>query len=213
MLTGKSVMTLKEDIRSVSVSMETPDLLRYLIKEKFPGQSVVTASLKAPSIVVLKMVADIDPSTPVIFCHRPPVFEESTEYRARIVSLLRLSRISLNEGHETAVVPGDMDHKERMWVEHANCSGRSMELLHLNQALSPYSCWISAVYHVARSHDIRNRVDVEGRLIRVDPLIRWPIEDVRKFMRSHDLPYHKRATRTYATEDPNQVRTHDFYDY
>ena len=206
-------MTLKDDIRSVSVHLHTPELLRYLIKERFPGRTVVTASLRAPSIVVLKMISEIDPATPVIFCHRPPVFEESTEYRARIVEILRLGNVSFTEGHETVLRPDDVDHCERMWIQNQNVPGRSFEILHLNDCLAPYSCWISAVYHVARPDYVRNRVDVEGRLIKVDPLIRWSREEVREFMRTHGLPYHKMADRKYNYEENPEGSTYEFYHF
>lgn len=190
-------MTPMQEIRSVSVGLDTPELLRYLVKERFAGKTVVTASLMASSIVVLKMISEIDPATPIIFCHRPPVFEESAEYRAKIVEILGLRNFSINAGHETEVRAGDNDHCERMWVHCRNMPGRSFELLHLNDCLAPYDCWINAVYHVARPSFVRNRVDVDGRLIKVDPLIRWTKDDVRNFMRAHNLPYHRMAMRTY----------------
>ena len=43
------------------------------------------------------------------------------------------------------------------------------------------------------AHDDAARVDVEGRLIRVDPLIDWTPEDIRAFIRRHKLPLHPRA--------------------
>ena len=39
------------------------------------------------------------------------------------------------------------------------------------------------------------RVDLESRLIRDDPLIRWTTDDVRAFMREHKLPFQPRAVR------------------
>lgn len=206
-------MTLRQDIRRVSLGMETPELLRFLIKEKFPGKTVVTASLMASSTVVLKMVSDIDPSTPVIFCQRPPFFEESTDYRAKIVEMLGLQNISVTHGHETDIQPGDKDHYERMWVQYRDMPGRSFQLLHLNDCLAPYSCWISAVYHVARSHAVRNRVDVEGHLIKIDPLIRWSKNDVRDFMNAHRLPYHKMAKRQFRYDRADEEAPHPTYHF
>ena len=49
-------MFVTRDIRSVGADHSTPDLLRFLIAQKFAGTTVVTASLKAPSVTVLKMV-------------------------------------------------------------------------------------------------------------------------------------------------------------
>ena len=133
-------MSVYQDIRSVSPDLSTPDLLRFLIEEKFAGKTLVTASLKAPSVVVLKLVADIDPATPVVFCVRGFGFPESDVYRTRIVELLGLENVSQTKGGEVEVLPGDYDHYERMWVESRDGLGRSYEIVHLNQTLAPYSC-------------------------------------------------------------------------
>ncbi len=186
----------KQENRPADVDGDTQKLLRHFIKEKFPGQTVVTASLMASSIVVLKMISEIDCATPVIFCRRPPAFKESTEYRTRIVESLGLKNVSINEGHEAQVKPGDKDHCEHMWV-HCDVPGRSFQLLHLNDSLAPFSCWISAVYHDARQGNARRLVEVEGRLTRVDPLFSWSKDDVRSFMSAHNLPYHEMAKRKY----------------
>lgn len=206
-------MSLKQEIRSVSANLETPELLRYLIKERFPSETVVTASLMASSIVTLKMISEIDPATPIIFCYRPPVFKESIEYRAKIIDLLGLRNTSMNDGHEASVKPGDVDHCEHMWISCENVAGHSFAVLHLNDCLAPYRCWISAVYHVARPSYVRNRVDTEGRLIRVDPLIRWTQQDVQRYMRAHDLPYHAMAKRSFKPADDSGAIPHPTYDF
>ena len=188
-------MTLVQEIRSVSPDLSTPDLLRFLIKDRFPGKTVVTASLRAPSIVVLKLVADIDPDCPVAFCHPGYLFPESLAYRERIVEQLGLTDVSVSRGGETDVVPGDHDHVERMWAESRDGTGRVFEIVHLNETLAPYDCWISAVYHMPRAPEVRQRVDVYGRLIGVDPLVHWSKDDIRAFMRENKLPFHPRALR------------------
>lgn len=206
-------MTLKDDILSATDQMNSSELLRYLIKERFPGKTAVTASLRAPSIVVLKMISEIDPATPVIFCHRWS-YAESIEYRARIVDILGLTNVSCTEGHETSVRPGDLDHCERMWIHYPNMPGRSLQTLHLNDSLAPYSCWISAVYHDVNPEDgSRDRVDVESRLIKVYPLRRWTKDRVREFMRSHSLPYHKLAAREFKYDDSTNGSTNESYHF
>lgn len=188
-------MSVFQDIRSVSSGLSTSDLLRFLIEERFPGAILVTASLKAPGVAVLRMIADIDRATPVVFCTRGFQFPASLEYRERIVDLLGLQNVSLSQGHEFDVLPGDHDHRETMWAESWEGLGRSYEILHLNQTLAPYDCWISAVNHMPRQPHVKHRVDVEGRLIRVDPVVRWSKDDVRTFMRKHSLPFHPHVTR------------------
>ncbi len=206
-------MSVFHDIRSVSPELSTPDLLRFLIKEMFAGKTLVTASLKAPSVVVLKLVADIDPATPVVFCVRGFEFPESGVYRKRIVERLGLENVRQTRRGEIEVLPGEYDHCERMWVESRDWPTRSFEIVHLNQTLAPYSCWISAVYHVPPSPDVSHRVDVERRLIRVDPLIRWTKDDIRAFMREHKLPFHPRAVRPKPApplEKPSLLPSHSY---
>lgn len=206
-------MSVYQDIRSVSPDLSTPDLLRFLISERFPGQTLVTAALKAPSIVVLKLVADIDPATPVVFCGRGFQFPESDVYRTRIVELLGLENVSQTEGGEVDVLPGDLDHSERMWAESRDGLGRSYEIVHLNQTLVPYNCWISAVYHMPSPPQLTHRVDVEGRLIRVDPLNRWTKGEVRAFMREHKLPFHPGAVRRKPAPPSEGQATLPSYNY
>ncbi len=42
-------MTVYQDIRSISPDLSARDLLRHLILDRFPGKTLVTASLKAIS--------------------------------------------------------------------------------------------------------------------------------------------------------------------
>lgn len=184
-----------ESLRSATEGCTPQALLRLLIVDRFPGKTVVTASLRAPSVVVLKMVADIDPTTPVVFCRRGTPFPESREYHDAIVGALGLTNVTVTQGHEPKARRGDYDHCERMWVEYEHGPGRSHEIVHLNDTLAPYDCWVSAVYHAERPDDDRPRVDVEGKLYRVNALAGWGRSEVREYMRASDLPKHARAYR------------------
>lgn len=187
-------MTEFNEIREACEDLSTEGLLRYLIKDRFPGMTIVTASLRAPSIVVLKMIADIDPDTPVMFCRPGELFAESEAHRAEIVKLLGLTHVTQTEGGKSGMLPDASDHYERMWAEYKSGLGRVHELVHLNDIMVHYDCWISAVYHLP-SPQTALRVDMEGSLVRVDPLIDWSPQEVRAFMREHGLPFHPRAGR------------------
>lgn len=185
-------MTEFDDVRTACEGLSTEELLRYLIKDRFPGETVVTASLRAPSVVVLKMIADIDPTTPILFCRPGELFDESEDFRKEIVKRLGLTNTRETEGGKSGLLPDAADHYERMWAEYKSGLGHVHELVHLNDIMVHYDCWISAVYHFP-SPQTQMRVDVEGRLIRVDPLNDWTPQDVRAFMRENELPFHPRA--------------------
>ncbi len=206
-------MSLLQDIWSKTSHLDTHQLLAYLIGERYPGRVVVTASLKSRSIAVLKMVADIDPNTPVVFCRPGLEFEESKSYREQIVARLGLTDVKIASGRETEVQPGDHDHTERMWIENRDMDGQTFVLAHLNDTLKEFDCWISAVNHVKRPAEITHRVDLDGRLVRVDPVVRWSDDDIRDFMRDNDLPYHKRAKRNYPKFQPDEESDAPWYAY
>ncbi len=204
-------MSLRNDLIAATEGMSAQELLRYLLKDRFPGRTVVTASLRARSVVVLKLVADIDPATPVRLCHAGELFPESRDYRDRIVAMLGLRDVREPSGHEIAVLPADRDHVEVMWAEYRTCFGKVQEIFHLNETLAGFDCWISAVYHCMDAEHAR--IDSDGRLIRVDPLVGWGADEVRAFMSAHGLPLHPRypaAPPLPPGEEPISVPTHHY---
>ncbi len=189
-----------EELRRTCEPLSTRELLHHLITERFAGSIVVTASLRAPSIVVLKLVADIDPATPIVFCRPGDLFEESESYRNEIVTKLGLTNTRETEGGQAGVLPDASDHFERMWAEYRSGLGRVHELVHLNHIMVHYDCWISAVYHLPLPQTAM-RLDRESQLVRVNPLIDWTPQEVRSFLRENDLPFHPRATRRVEARD------------
>lgn len=184
-------MVRVEELRSATADMTAPALLRHLLLERFPGKCVVTSALRIRSVVVLDMVAEIDPATPVIFCHAPYVYAESIEYRAQIVRRLGLTDVRDPGKDETDALPDDVDHHEE--IRTSVWGGGMIETItHLNKSLAGFECWISAAYHRPYSAVPTPRLVGEGRLLRVDPLNGWSQDRVQAYMATHGLPRHPR---------------------
>lgn len=206
-------MSILSNIRTDINHLPAPRLLHFLLKEAFPAKTVVTASLRAPSIVVLKMVADIDPDTPVMFCQRGHVYPESIEYRETVIDVLGLTNVTVTAGGTSSNGSCGFYQNEQMWVGTANGNGRVRETVHLSELLVPYDCWISAVYHSPRPENITHRVDICGEKVRVDAMRHRSTNDIRRFMRDHDLPFHPRAKfRPQARAKSNESLT-DIYHF
>lgn len=189
-----------EELRNATAEMTAPELLRCLMVREFSKGCAVTSALRARSVVVLHMIAEIDRATPVIFCHAPYIFPESVEYRARIVRLLGLSDVRDPARDEADVLPEDTkdrDHTEEILSE-AWGGGTIHSTVHLNNALAGFDCWISAAYHRPYGDDPAPRLIEEGRLLRVDPLKGWTQKEVHAYLAERDLPLHPRiAVPTY----------------
>lgn len=180
------------ELKTACQEMACINLLEFLTKEKFPGKIVITASLRARSIIVQHMISEVAPDTPIIYLTAGKPFPESEEYRAMIIKRFGFTNV-LNPvgGDETTIRPDDYDHIEWVKARYDRSHGSTQEAMHLNRTLEPYSCWISAVYHFDQDKTVRNRVEREGRIIRVNPLIDWDAERVQNYMIEFDLPYHK----------------------
>jgi len=182
-----------QEIQEVSKDHNCYSLLDYLINDRFVGKCVVTASLRARSVVVQQIVAEINPATPIIFCHAGTLFPESLEYKKMLYNRFGFTDVREPQSGEFEVGPGDHDHVEWMKAHYRGSQTCVQEALHLNKSLQGFECWISAVYHVTPNSDSRDRIDIEGKVIRVNPILDWPMDTVNQYMKVHDLPPHKLA--------------------
>jgi len=107
-------MEMLQELRKLTSELPAAPMLNFLINEKFPDEVVVTASLKSPSVVVLKMISEIAPSTPVIFCHPQQVFPESKKYRNELVKLLGLSNVRVMTRGDPLSGKRDFERYERL---------------------------------------------------------------------------------------------------
>ena len=178
------------EIEDATAGLSATETLRELLTKWFPGEVAVTASLKAPSIAVLKIISDIDPSTPVIFCHPRRVFPESQEYRAEIVGLFGLTNVKVVTRSDPVTRKRPFERCERLWSEAPGGTGRSKETIHLNDTLAPYRCWIKAGYHERTVGSTEQRFYCYGGKVIVDALRGRSRELVDRFMQAHGLPYH-----------------------
>lgn len=201
-------MTQVDKILDITAEMDTSSFLRYLIGEKFPQKTVVTCSLRARSVVVLKLISEINPATPIVFCHMPNLFPESREYFTKLVSDLGLHDIR-EPVEDHGVLSGDCDHSEGLWAENPDDHTRAYMIAPLNEALAGFDCWISAAYHCPYPESPGPRVVQEGRLIRINPLASWSQSQVQSFMQEHGLSYHPLAMsgRSQPPKDESEVVT------
>ena len=180
------------ELKTACQDMACLDLLSYLIKEKFAGKIAVTASLRARSIIVQQMISEIDPTTPIIYCTAGKLFPESEDYKNMIIERFGftnvLSPVSVDEAK---IHDGDTDHIEWVKARYDRTHGATQEAMHLNSTLADYDAWISAVYHFDQDETVRSRVEREGQIVRVNPLIDWDVDRVQTFMEEFDLPFHK----------------------
>ena len=188
-------------------------LIEYLVNDHFKGKVIVSASLRARSVVFLQMLSDINSETPILFCHAGTIYPESLEYKQLIINRLGFTDIREIQKKETETMPGVYDHIEWLMANYNGSKGSVKTAMHLNKSLDGFDCWISAVYHKPVDGSQVNRIDVDGKVFRVNPLLDWTHKDVNKFMKAHDLPFHKLAPREPVYPKHQEDHLIPFYGY
>jgi phosphoadenosine phosphosulfate reductase len=164
-------------------------ILELALREEFAGKTAVVSSFGAESVVLLKLVADIDPNTPILFLNTGKLFGETLRYRDRLQDVLGL-------GDVRSLAPS-LDEREKkdpegtLWSRNADTCCDFRKTIPLARALEPFQAQITG----RKRFQTRERADMqaveyfEGRY-RFNPLWQWDLHQLEAFTERNNLPRH-----------------------
>lgn len=164
-------------------------ILQLALKGEFSGKSAVVSSFGAESAVLLHLVAQIDPNTPILFLNTGKLFGETLRYRDRLQDMLGLGDI-----RSLAPNPADrarFDPEGVLWSKDTDACCNFRKVIPLKRALEPFAAQITG----RKRFQTRLRADMqaveffEGRF-RFNPLADWSLEQLEDYTVEHDLPRH-----------------------
>ena len=169
---------------------EAWDVLHSAITEDFSGRIALVSSFGAESVVLLHMVAKIDPETPVLFGETEMLFPETLVYQRQLADVLGLKNIQHVRPLAADVAAHDPDGMLNATDPDACCALRKVRPL--ERAIRPYAAWITG----RKRQQSKTRAmmpfaecDAENR-VKLNPLADWTADEVRAYMKQHDLPAH-----------------------
>ncbi len=183
------MLTDLDDLRQAHAGRSGPGLLRPLIGNAFRRRIALVSSFGAESAVLLHMVAEIDPATPVIFIDTGRLFPETLAYRHHLARRLGLRDLRV-VGPEAEEVRR-FDPYLGLWADNPDLCCHVRKVVPLERALAGFDAWISG----RKRHQTPGRARLEpieladGR-VKVNPLFDWDAEDVEAYFARHDLPRH-----------------------
>ena len=159
---------------------------RALIAEQLATAAIpcVTSSFQAECVVLVHMLREVRPDSPVLFLDTVHHFAETYRYRDEIAERWNLNLVTLRADEP---VPG-------LWREdtHACCARHKVGPLFA--ALAGYDVWFTGLRR-EQSPTRANLAEVEpftlgdGTVLRkVSPLAAWSTKDVWDYARAHAIP-------------------------
>jgi len=164
-------------------------ILELALTGELAGKTAVVSSFGAESAVLLKLVADIDPNTPILFLNTGKLFGETLRYRDRLQDILGLGDVrSLAPSVEDR---NRFDPEGTLWSTNADACCEFRKTVPLNRALEPFQAQVTG----RKRFQTRERVNMQaveffqGRL-RFNPLWNWDLHQLEAFMERNKLPQH-----------------------
>ena len=178
--------------------VKASSLLRLAIEDLFPGRIALVSSFGANSVVLLHMVAQIDPTTPVLFVDTGQHFEETLAYRDQLVARLGLTNLVGAEPDRATLAAEDPEKFLFASDPDRCCDIRKVQPL--ARALEGYDAWITGRKSFQTA--TRSRVplfEAEGDRVKVNPLVGWSASDLLDYIRAADLPPHPLVAKGFPS--------------
>ena len=173
-------------------------VLRRAILGIFAGRIAVVSSFGAESAVLLALVADVDPSTPVVFVDTLHHFSETLAYRDTLARRLGLTDVRSVGPTNAALAAADPTAELWQYDPDACCSLR--KVTPLDRALAPFDAWISG----RKRHQSQTRAalplseQADGKT-KLNPLAAWTAAQIEAEMVRRRLPRHALSLAGYPS--------------
>jgi phosphoadenosine phosphosulfate reductase len=154
-----------------------------------PGRLAVVSSFGTESAVLLKFVADVDRSLPVLFLDTLWLFKETLAYRDLLVAHLGLTDVRTITPSPSALANRDPKRDLCFLNQDACCNVR--KVAPLARELEPFDGWISG----RKRYQGGGRaglaiVEADGRRLKFNPLAPLTPAEIKAVFADADLPRH-----------------------
>jgi len=195
-LFGDAIAASRLETRFARLSAQA--LLRLAIQDLYPGKIALVSSFGADSVVLLHMVAQIDPATPVVFVDSGQHFPETLDYRDQLVEKLGLTHIVGAAPDEATLA--EEDPEKFLFASDPDRCCEIRKVAPLATALDAYEAWITGRKGFQTADRARLPLfEAEGARVKVNPLVGWGAGDLLAYIKQHDLPPHPLVAKGFAS--------------
>lgn len=179
-------------------SLDSHDLLDVMINKEFKGEIALVSSFGAESVVLLDMVAQVNPATPVIFLNTRRLFGETIRYRDDVADKLGLTNIITVKPDPEEVI--NEDKNGLLWTRDTDACCDLRKVRPLALAMNEYGAWITGRkrFQTAERSNIP-LIEQDGSKIKINPLAHWNQAELDQIIEDKDLPRHPLIAEGYPS--------------
>lgn len=176
-------------LRQRLAGADASELLRAIITEEFPRRTALVSSFGSESVVLLHLLAEVDPSVPVIFLNTGKLFGETLRYRDRLQEKLGLLDVRAIGPHPKDTA--ELDPEGALWSRDPNACCNFRKVLPLQRALADFDAEITGRKRFQTlSRSAISPIELNGSRFVINPLWNWTLEDLKQHILKADLPRH-----------------------
>jgi phosphoadenosine phosphosulfate reductase len=171
-------------------------------RNTFGDDLVLTSSFGADSAVMLHLVHRIAPRTRVLFLDTgylfPETYQFAEELRQRFELDLRVYAPAMTAARQEALY-GKLWEGDERDLERYQRINKIEPMDRALRELAPRA-WLAGLR--SRQNSFRaglKKIELQGMVYKVHPILDWTDEDVHHYMRANDLPYHPLRKRGYRS--------------
>ena len=157
--------------------------------KRFKGRTALVSSFGSESAVLLHMVAQIDPDTPVLFLDTGQLFGQTLDYRKNLAKLLGLTDV--RDLRPSFADLSTKDPKSDLWKTDTDGCCAIRKVAPLDRALEGFDLWITGRkrFHGASRLNLPLVEKADGRW-KLNPLVNFTQDELTAYVAEHALPPH-----------------------
>lgn len=181
--------------------LDAIELLRIIVKDEFAGRVALLSSFGADAALLIALVAEIDPNTPILFLDTDKHFPETIEYVNELTAQLNLQNVKYLTPDPQLIQ--NIDKNGELWKHQVNrcCWLRKVEPLERKLKAGNYSALITG----RKGFQTTDRASLptieldEDSIFRINPLIKWTKEQLKEEFNRRNLPQHPLVGKGYLS--------------
>lgn len=173
-------------------------LLEVMIRDVFPGRIALSSSFGAEAVVLLDLVAQVDPATPVLVIDTLKLFPETYAYIEMVTKRLGLTDVRRLKPDAARLRRWDPDGN--LWETEPDSCCHIRKVVPLDAALPEFDAWITGRkrFHGGQRSDLPVIEFMDGQF-KINPLAPWSQAEIDAAFAERDLPAHPLVAEGYLS--------------